>query len=167
MTQTSKQAVISVAIVGLVAAFFLALPSDSHAMVLGNKIKLFSNNASSTKPVKEVKDLSCVQGAVLERETAVMTAWTAFNTDMVSALTKRSDALVEAWKITNAKERGVALKSLWATWKTDSKKAHTEMKADRKVAWTEFRKTMKEECKETKLPKEDAEPKDAAGTATI
>ncbi len=176
MTQTSKQVVISIAIVGLVSAFFLALPSDSHArgrdndgMLRGLKATASTtrDTASSTKPVRDVKNLSCVQEAVKGRETAVMTAWTSFNTDMVSALTKRTDALVAAWKVTDAKERGTALKSLWTTWKTDSKKAHSEMRADRKAAWTDFKKTMKEECKETKLPKEDVEPKDASGEATI
>ncbi len=191
MTITSKQVTLSVVLAGLILAFFMAIPSSSHAMtpvmdrmMSGIKANVSTStksmvkdlranasstkpNASSTKPVREVKDLSCVQTAVLERETAIMTAWTEFNTDMVSALTKRSEALVEAWKMTDAKERSTALKNLWATWKTDSKKAHTDMRAERKDAWTEFRKTVKEECKENKLPKEDVEPKDASGAVTI
>ena len=191
MTQTFKQVTFGMVLAGLFLAFFLAIPISSHAMVPGldrviSSIKANSSstkpviqvkdiksmasttkNASSTKPAREVKDLSCVQEAVLERETAIATAWTDFNTDMVSALTKRTDALVDAWKMTDAKERATALKKLWATWKTDSKKAHTDMRAERKDAWADFKKTMKEECKESKLPKEDAELKDASGAVTI
>lgn len=161
MTQTSKQTVVGIAIAGLILAFFLALPSNSHAMVLGNNGLMQGVRTTATTT------LSCVQEAVSDRETAVMSAWTDFNTAMVSALTKRTDALVDAWEITNVKERSTALKSLWTTWKKDSKKAHAEMRADRKSAWTEFRKTMKEECRTSKLPKEDSEPQDASGAATI
>ncbi len=185
MTQTSKQTIFSIIATLMFLAFFLAMPSNSHAMVPGldrviSGIKANASStkpviqvkdirvvSSSTKPVREVKDLSCVQEAVAEREASIMEAWTDFNTAMISALTKRSEALVDAWEMTNSKERATALKKLWATWKADSKKAHTDMKADRKAAWTDFKKTMKEECKESKLPKEDAEPKDASGAVTI
>jgi len=174
MTQTAKQTILSISIVVLMVGIFLALPNNSEARVFGkdrmvnaSSTKSVSQRASSTLPVRQVKNLSCVQTAVLERETAVTEAWTAYNTDMLAGLTKRTDALVEAWKITNAKERGMALKNLWKTWKTDSQKAHVDMKTDRKAAWTDFKKTVKEECKENNLPKEDAEPTDASGTATI
>ncbi len=111
--------------------------------------------------------MSCVQGAVLDRETAIIESWAEFNTSITATLTLRKDALVESWKITNVKERATALKNSWKNWKDASKKAHVALKTDRKAAWAEFKQTMKTECRETRLPKEDAEPKDASGAITL
>jgi hypothetical protein len=164
MTITMKQFALSTALAGACFALFLALPSASHAAEMGAK-RAMVMTASSTKPV--MKDLSCVQEAVYDRETAITASWTTFNTSVVAALTKRTEALVAAWKVTDVTDRSADLKDLWSTWKTDSKAAHTALKAGRKTAWADFKTTMKTECKTVRLPKEDAETRDASGTVTI
>jgi hypothetical protein len=168
MTQTKNIA----AVVFVVALFgiILTMPQASEARVdssvIGQRIKtsLASSTASSTRPTA---DISCVQTAVQERETAIIESWTGFSSSTLAALTVRKNALVEAWKLTDAKERASALKDLWKNWKESSKKAHTTLRADRKAAWAEFKQTMKTECRVTSLPKEDAEPKDTSGAVTI
>ena len=168
MSTTVKKITFSSLLTLAFFALFLALPSASHAMSNGGlKLKKeVVTSASATKPVV-IKDLSCVQGAVLAREKAITASWTTFNTAMVSALTKRTDGLVAAWKVTDEADRSKDLKAVLTTWKTGSKNAHTTLKTDRKAAWASFRTTMKVDCKLTKLPKEDAEPKDAAGAVTL
>ena len=168
MSTAVKKVTFSILLAVASFALFLAFPSASHAMSNGGlKLKQeVVTNASATKPVA-MKDLSCVQGAVLARETAITASWTTFNISMVSALTKRADGLVAAWKVTNVKDRSKELKTVLAAWKTGSKNAHTTLKTDRKAAWASYRTTMKTECKLTKLPKEDAEPRDATGAVTL
>ena len=168
MTSISTKITFTTLITTAVLASFLIIPNASQAMgheELKSK-RGMSTSASSTKPTI-TKDLSCVQEAVLDRETAIATAWTAFNTDMVSAFTKRTESLVAAWKNTDVAARSSDLNDLWKTWKTDSKKAHTTLRTERKEAWTDYKKTMKDECRTTRLPKEDAEPKEASGTVTL
>jgi hypothetical protein len=136
-------------------ATLLFVPALSHAE---------TNVVATTKPVK---DLSCVQSAVVEREATIAASWTTFNTAMVAALTARTEALTAAWGETDTSDRAADLKAIGKTWKEASKKAHAEMKTDRKDAWKEFKATLKSECKVTKLPKEDAEPMDMKGAVAI
>ncbi len=174
MTQTQTKSIVALAFALALFSIFLVVPQTSEAASLrdGDMAQLMnkaramasSTKATSTRPVV---DLSCVQDAVLTRETAVTEAWTDFNLSVTAALTKRTDALVAAWQITDAKTRATALKALWKNWKDESKKAHSTLKSERKAAWAEHKQTMKTECKETRLPKEDAEPKDASGAVTI
>jgi hypothetical protein len=167
MTTTMKQMTFSMAFAGACFALFLALPSASHAAEIGAKRMMMTNSSSTASSTKPVVNLSCVQEAVLARETAVTTSWTAFNTSVVAALTKRTEGLVAAWKVTDVKDRSADLKDVWATWKTDSRTAHTALKAGRKTAWTDFKTTMTTKCKTTRLPIEDGVPRDTTGAVTI
>lgn len=171
MTQTITKNFVAVAFVAALFSILLAMPQASEAKVNISDIRMSvkdrvmaSSTATSTKP--DIS-LSCVQGAVGERETAIIGAWGEFNTSITAALTARKEGLQAAWGNTATKDRSSLLKDVWATWKSESKKAHSTLKADRKAAWAEFKKTMKEECRDSKLPKEDAEPKDANGAVTL
>lgn len=171
MTQTITKNIVAVAFVTAIFSILLAMPQASEAKVSMSDMSITMKSkkvASSTDDVKRPSPaISCVQIAVQEREMAIIDSWTGFNTSITAALTARKDALVDAWQLTDAKEQGEALKNLWKNWKDDSKKAHMTLKADRKAAWAEFKQTMKTECRETRLPKEDGEPKDAAGAVTL
>jgi hypothetical protein len=123
-----------------------------------------STTASSTRP--RAVDATCMSAAVDTRETALMSAWSELNTSLTADLTARKTSLVAAWGMSDTAERSKALKTAWATWKTNKKEAHTEFKSDRKAAWETFKATVKSSCKTT-LPKEEAEEKAAKDSIAI
>lgn len=166
MTQIITKNIVAVAFVVALFSMLLAMPQASEAKVSMSDMSMMkskataSSTASSTKPVA---NLSCVQGAVEAREKAIIKSWTDHNTIVSAALVARKTALIEAWKITDAKDRAISLKELGKNWKDASKKAHEALKAGNKSAWAEFKVTMNTKCRVNTLPKEDAEPKDVSG----
>ncbi len=192
MTQTITKNIVAVAFIVALFSILFSLPQASEAreiraerssmseMMKDRKASTTSERGEMEKKLKEKMtasstasstrpsvNLSCVQTAVEERETAVSASWGEFSTSITVALTARKTALVEAWQLTNGKERATALKDLMKNWKDASKGAHEALKTDRKASWAEFKQTMKTECKVTSLPKEDAEMKDAAGAVNL
>jgi hypothetical protein len=108
--------------------------------MLSNKINTGKNkNATSTKDVLKNVDATCVSAAVSEREDAIMSAWTAFNMDITTTLITRKSSLVNAWALTDAKERRSAVKDAWATAKKDRKEIAAEYKKVKKDIWAEFK----------------------------
>ena len=192
MTQTITKNIVAVAFIVALFSILLAMPQASEAREIraerssmsemmkdrkasttsergdmGKKLKEKMTASSTSSSTRPTINLSCVQTAVAERETAVSASWGEFNTSITVALTARKDALVSAWQLTDAKARAEALKSLWKNWKDASKGAHEALKTDRKATRDEFKQTMKDECKVTNLPKEDEEMKDAAGAVNL
>ncbi len=77
------------------------------------------------------------------RETALISAWGTFNTNMVAAYTSRKSALVAAWGQTDAKQRRKAVKAAWDSFKKSKKVAVKGWDDTRKSAWKTFRNTVK------------------------
>ena len=125
-----------------------------------------SAEAAIRKGTASAETLTCMQSAVDTRETAMMTAFDSFHTDVKAGLTARKSALGLAWAMSDGAERTTAIKSAWTAWKTAKKEAHTELKADKKAAWTAFKNTAKTTCKET-LPKQEALEKETSGTIAL
>ncbi len=118
------------------------------------------------KAAKTTVNLTCMQTAVDDRETAIGAAFTGFNTDVQAGLTARKTALHDAWGLSDKTARNTAVKVAWTSWKSASKAAHSKLKSARKAAWATFKTTAKTTCKEV-LPKEEAEGKDASGTVGL
>lgn len=165
-TTISNRALVLGFAVATVAGLYFASAGAAEARVgsAGLNRTASSTVASSTRP--RAVDATCMSEAVDVRETTLMTAWGDLNTALTAALTERKEAFVDAWAMTDTAERNKALKTAWATWRTDKKEAHTEFKADRKAAWDTFKATVKSSCKVT-LPKDEATEKVAKDSIAI
>lgn len=135
-----------------IAAAFLLSPSAASADTTG---AAHTHTAS-----KKTVNLSCIQEAVTDRETAVMEAYESFSEAIKTALTDRKTALIAAWGKTDAKERNAAIKASWKEYRTDRIDARKELIKDRKAAWKEFRETAKTECRST-VPQDERESNDS------
>lgn len=124
---------------------------------LGMRFWNASTSASTT---------ACVQEAVDTRESALGTAWTAYNTAVTAALLARHEALFDAWEISAAADRNTALKSAWKTWGTANKEVHKTFKTARNTAWKTYRTTMVGTCK-TIVPREESLASDSVGSVSI
>jgi hypothetical protein len=133
-----------------VVAIMFGAPLAAHAHKTGSP----HDHASSTI------NLTCMQTAVQERETAVASAFDAFATDMKAAYADRKAALNTAWGMTDAKERNTAIKAAWKEFRKDRVEARKDLGTAKKNAWREFRTTAKAECKE-KVPKDEGESNDS------
>ncbi len=133
-------------VLGAVALIIFAMPSDAAA-----KTKR-GINASTT-------NLTCVQEAVTDRETAIGTAYEKHFTAMKTALTDRKTALTAAWGKTDAKQRRTEVKTAWKEFRADKSAAHKTLNTERKAAWKEFRSTVKDDCKQSAVA-EDSESSD-------
>ena len=120
-------------------------------------------SATSTRNV----DLTCMQTAVDARESALITAFTTYQTSTNEGLQVRKTALNVAWGLTDKTARVKAITDARKTWQENQVKAMKILKIQRKSAWETFKTTAKTSCKET-LPKgDDAVEKDGAGAITI
>ena len=131
--------------------------------------KMRGENASSTPRVKtssSTVDRTCMATAVVTRETSITTAWTSFNTKIISALAIRKTGLINAWNITDQKERQQSLTTVWKAWKMEKKSAQEELKNARKAAWDTFKNTAKATCK-MEVPKEEGLEKSGSDSIAL
>ncbi len=157
-------------------AAFLFLAVTPAEAITGSKMQKMRDYASTTKEMKEKRDnkgkqtvdMSCIAKAVETREERLGVAWGDFNTSITAALATRKTELVAAWNISSSsmKERTGATNAAWKKWKESSKKAHGELRDERKAAWETFRKTSKDSCRIT-LPREEALENTSADTLTL
>lgn len=105
----------------------------------------FRVSATSTIKAKKVVDLVCVQNAITKREDAVMVALDAYASSWKNALSIRKTSLVAAWKIENQKERNVAIKAAWSTFKTSVREMNTTRRTAIKTIWNTY-KTERRVC---------------------
>ncbi len=83
--------------------------------------------------------LACMQTAVGKREDAIISAFSLFGTSMTANLTTRKNALMDAWKIANKKERNLAREAAWKAYRDSAEKAREALRSARKGAWDGFR----------------------------
>ncbi len=152
MTHTS-QIKTALFITALLLSFAVTAPALAHG-------------ETSTAKVKKNVNLSCMQTAVTVRETALLSAFSAFHDDVEEGLEARKSALISAWGITSGAERTKAIRTAWKEWKTDQTNANKSFRSARKSAWDTFKTTVKSTCKET-LPAEEALSKDSSGSISI
>lgn len=113
-------------------------------------------SASSTRQTpNRALDMTCMQTAVDVRETALMSALEAFQSQMISAMEKRKTAFSSVWTGTEISSNRSRYSATWSTWKKEHKVARDTLRRDREAAWKTFRTTATESCK-AKLPKEES-----------
>jgi hypothetical protein len=96
---------------------------------------------------------SCIQNALIKRETAIGTAFQKFVMDLTLTAQKKTNALVAAYALEDKKARNNAIRLAWKTYKEEYKAISTEFKNSRKSAWNTF----KEDRSVCKTPKESAD----------
>lgn len=101
--------------------------------------------ATSTIKVGKAVDLVCVQNAITKREDAVMATIDTATTALKNAMTVRKTSLVAAWKIENRKDRNVAIKAAWSTFKTSIREINATRRTAVKTVWNTF-KTERRVC---------------------
>ncbi len=163
MTHTQQTALTtSIFIVATVATLLFATGITTvHAAPSSDATKTNARKSMSTTT------LTCMQGLVDTREDAIIAAFTKFSTDTTSALTARKNGLHSAWGLSAGNVSASSpYKSTWTTWKTASKKAHTDLKNARKAAWETFRSSAKNSCDVT-LPEKEKLEKDKTGSTAL
>jgi hypothetical protein len=91
-----------------------------------------------------VLNVACIQGAIVERDNAVISAVNAYHTAVVSALTTRRDAFSSAWALTDRTARKNALKTALETFRSARKSASETFHKAKESAWSEFAKDRKD-----------------------
>jgi hypothetical protein len=104
------------------------------ALALGS----FVTVAQAKKTVSPAK-ATCIQTAVLKRETAGITAFDAYTTSLRNVLGTRQEALKNAWGKTVLTERRSAIKSAWKNFRNSRLEIRKVYKAAQKSAWDTFK----------------------------
>ena len=154
--QRSTIALYSILLVGALLALAPLFAQNAEAAI--RKDRTEQTDSSTTKTTKTV-NLSCMQTAVSVREDALIAAHDGYAADHKAGLTARKTALNTAWGLTDMSARKVAIKNAWSSWKTALTAARSDLKTEKKAAWTKFKKTAKDTCKEV-VPKEEAPKSD-------
>ncbi|MEM0465631.1 MAG: hypothetical protein QXW97_02935 [Candidatus Pacearchaeota archaeon] len=92
----------------------------------------------ASKPNQEYNP-ACMQNAVMKRETAIGLILQNFVSEMSLSFQKRSQALIAAYGIQDAKQRREAIKDAWKTYKEEYKTLSKIMREERKQVWNEFK----------------------------
>jgi hypothetical protein len=114
------------------------------ALVFGILFALYIASVSAT-----AQNQTCVQNAVIQRETALGIAYQKLTTEMVGVFSNRSQSLVIAYGLEDKKERNAAIKLAWKNYKDGYKLLVTEFKDSRKSAWNTFN-SQRAACKSQK-----------------
>ena len=110
---------------------------------MASALPAFADNATSTSNTAGTYNVACVQNAVGAREDATMSALTAYNSAVASALSVRKTEIVAAWAQTNFTARMSALKAAYEKYRAAVKTAHTTLKNAQKAANETFKTAMK------------------------
>jgi hypothetical protein len=150
--QKSNVAFYSIVLMGTLLALAPFFAQNAEAAMRTDRTERIGS--STTKTTKTV-NLTCMQTAVGVRESAIMAAHDTYAIDHKAGLTARKTALNSAWGLTDGTARKTAIRSAWGTWRSALSDARDDLKTDKKTAWTKFKKTAKETCREV-LPKEES-----------
>lgn len=106
---------------------------------------LRSNKSEKINPKKfsEKPDLQCVQTAIDVREGDAINAFVAQNETIKQALEARRVALVNTYSIENKKEREVARRAAWDSFRATLRAANKTKATSQKTSWEKFRGAMK------------------------
>lgn len=138
---------------GIVTAFTavsIATPALAHDNGLrlgwfmnGKPHVAVSTNASASAQAHTAVDAACVKPAIVARETAVGTAWTAYASAVGAAYNTRRVQLEAAWSNSDASVRAQAELNAWNTFRDSMKNAHNAFKTAKKNAWSTFKTAAK------------------------
>jgi len=126
---------------------FFATVSITAATVFVSAIPAFASDATlsvrASKTNQKALDVSCVQTAVVTRETTLDGGIATNNAAQTSAYLTRKNALSTAWTQTDATLRKTAIENAWSSFKTARKNAAQQWKSTRDSAWKTFKSAIK------------------------
>lgn len=99
---------------------------------------VLAETATSTKPVKVILNVACIQTAISARDGAVASAVSAYAASIGSAISTRTAALNAGWALTVAKDRRAALRSAWSAYRVSAAAARSDFKKAKSAAWKTF-----------------------------
>lgn len=111
--------------IALTMAFVLALIAPAMAQDSGNATNVTVN-------------VTCIQDAIEKRDSAIVPAFNAFSSSVVTALETRKTELKAAWEKTNTAERRLALRDAWKKYKKAVTDARKQLRTAKKTAWQQF-----------------------------
>lgn len=120
-----------------VLAISLLAPVLAFAMAFS----VFAQSATptaTTTPVRKQVDTACVKAAVVKRESAIQTAFSAYSSSINGALSTRASELSAAWDITDARQRRAAIVVAWAKYRTSRMSANKILRQARLAIWKQF-----------------------------
>lgn len=115
---------------------------------------LFVTGAQAKKAVSPAK-ASCVQTAVVKRETATIAAFDLYSTQMRNILGTKKEALNAAWGKTDLAQRRAAINSAVKSFRGSRVEVRKTYKASQKAAWDLF-KNEQRNCGATGLQEDNA-----------
>jgi hypothetical protein len=98
--------------------------------------------AQAKKTVSPVK-ATCIQTAVVKRETATIAAFDVYTTSLRNVLGTKQEALKNAWGKTVVAERRSGLKDAWKNFRNSRLEIRKTYKAAQKSAWDLFKNEQK------------------------
>ena len=126
---------------------FFATVSITAATVFISVIPAFASDATlstrGSKTSQKALDVSCIQAAVITRETSLDGGIATNNAAQTSAYLTRKNALSAAWTQTDATLRKTAIENAWSSFKTAKKSAAQQWKTTRDSAWKTFKIAIK------------------------
>jgi hypothetical protein len=122
---------------------------DTYERIDGPKPPIYLNTTNRTKeyPRRSLRNesnstrlnTSCVQGAIEERDSAIMEGFESYTTMISSALAIRKDALKAAWTSQTAAGRKRASYEAWTQYRSSVHTATKQWKSARESAWRTFK----------------------------
>ena len=94
-------------------------------------------------PTPTALNVACIQGAIVERDNAVIASVTTYHTAIINALTARRDAFSAAYAITDRQDRKKALRDALSDFKDARRAASETFRKAKDAAWSEFAKDRK------------------------
>ena len=121
----------------------LSVATLAGSLLVGSNVLATTVTASAapvtTKVAKPTVDLTCMTTAVDKREDAIASENTTFASAWSAAYSARKSALDNAWTLTDAKARRIAIKSAWTAYAGSVKSARKTWNTDRSATWTAFK----------------------------
>ena len=116
-------------------------------------------SATTTSRSTSSYNATCMQSAVIVRETAIGNAYQIFFTMNQASFMNRSQALVASYGLNDSKARSTAVKNAWKTYQVQYKAIAKELRESRTAAWNTFNSDRKI-CKvKDSLDSESNEPR--------
>lgn len=131
--------------VGSVASVFAATTVTTKITVNGKTIEktvttdgTTKKTTTTTEKTTKTLNLACMQTAVDKRDGALVKAFDAYHTSILTALKNRQSALKTAWGISSTADRQLAIRKAWNEYRTERHTARKTFTTAKNNAWQTF-----------------------------
>ena len=101
-------------------------------------ISVSATTTTTSSSKQNTYNATCMQNAVIKRETSIMTAYQNFISQLVGEFQIRSASLISAYGLNDSKERKEAVKEAWKAYTDSYKSSAKELTNARNLAWKNF-----------------------------